>query len=93
MPRTGVLSGYEEDYEKGGEAWSRYTTATGLTRRPGPFLYELPAAETTHRRSAWNCHAGVKSISETIFEYVVRSTVLFYAASIILRRSLRGFEP
>lgn len=83
MPRTGVHSGYGEGYEKGGEAWSRYTTATGLTRRPGPFFYELPAAETTRRDApALGLEtAGVKSISETVFEYVrfeyVRSTVLF----------------
>jgi len=73
MPRTGVHSGYREGYEKGGEAWSRYTTATGLTRSSF-FTSFLRSRRHSDARPET---AGVKNISETVFEYIVRSTVLF----------------
>ncbi|KAM0728404.1 hypothetical protein ACS0PU_005186 [Formica fusca] len=46
-PRTGVRSGYEPGGLRKRRRNRRYATATSLTRSPGPFFYEFPAAETT----------------------------------------------
>lgn len=85
----GVHSGYGEDYEKGGEAWSRYTTATGLTRSPSPFLRASCGRDDAGARTET---ASVKSISETVFEYVVRSTVLFDAAFHYLKTFVKRLQ-
>lgn len=67
MPRTGVHSGYTERATK-------KEARRGVVTRP-PLV--LPWSSFFLRASCGRDDAGVKSISETVFEYVVRSTVLF----------------
>lgn len=92
MATPGVHSGYGEGYEKGGEAWSRYTTATGLTRSSSPFFFTSFLRSRRRRRSAWNCQREEHRRRPYLNMLYVRpfSSTL---RSIILRRSLRGFKP